>query len=93
MAEAGLKASTRDHRHYKEDYIREEVSELAAFKADNGNHKEVSKRRRENATAHLEIDTAYDNDAMAHAKKNIEISKGIKEGKLDPNVYRGMHGY
>ena len=49
---------------------------------------------RENAaTKHLEIDTPTDQDAIAKAKKNIEISKAIKEGKLDPNVYRGLNGY
>ena len=49
---------------------------------------------RENAaTKHLEIDTAIENDALTMAKKNIEISKGIKEGILDPSVYRGLHGY
>lgn len=48
---------------------------------------------RENATKQLEIDTEYSNDALELARKNIQISKGIKEGKLDPKVYRGLHGY
>lgn len=91
--DAGLKASTKDHIHYREAFIREEVGEVAAFKGDGGNQKDAARTRRENATSHLEIDTPYDHDAFALAKQNIQISKGIKEGKLDPNVYRGLHGY
>ena len=60
---------------------------MAAFKGG------VKLERREDATKQIEIDTAYDQDALAHARKNIEISKGIKEGTLDPKVYRGLHGY
>ena len=47
----------------------------------------------ENATREAEIDPDDENDAMARARKNAEISKGIKEGKLDPSVYRGLNGY
>lgn len=54
----------------------------------------ANQKAQENAaTKHLEIDTPQENDAIAKAKANIEISKGIREGKLDPNVYRGLHGY
>ena len=61
---------------------------MAAFSSSKGG------QAKENAaTKHLEIDTAYDVDALSKARENIEISKGIKEGKLDPNVYRGLHGY
>jgi len=49
--------------------------------------------KKELATKHLEIDTPQESDALAKARQNIEISKGIKEGRLDPNVYRGLHGY
>jgi hypothetical protein len=41
----------------------------------------------------LEVDTEREFDAIEMAKKNIEISKGIKEGVLDPRVYRGEKGY
>jgi len=63
---------------------------MAAFKTTDTS---VNAARENAATKHIEIDTAYDHDAFAKAKENIEISKGIKQGKLDPNVYRGLHGY
>jgi len=85
--DAVLRASTKDHRHYREALVKEEVGEVAAFKGA------AARPLRDNATAHLEIDTSYEHDALALAKQNIQISKGIKEGKLDPKLYRGLHGY
>lgn len=40
------------------------------------------------ADKQVDIDN-YENDAIEHARQNIEITKGIKEGRLNPNVYRG----
>ena len=80
--------STKDHEHYRKEYVDSEVNGLA-FKPT----KDFSQKNESDAAKHLEIDTEYDNDAIAHARTNIEISKGIKEGRLDPNVYRGEHGY
>ena len=85
------KASTLDHKHYRQEYIEKEVQEMAAFGL---RRRKDSREGEENpATKQLEIDTAVENDAIARAKKNIEISKGIKEGRLDPKVYRGLNGY
>ena len=64
--------------------------DMAAFKTSDSS---VQATRENAATKHIEIDTAYDRDAIAKAKENIVISKGIREGKLDPKVYRGLHGY
>jgi len=50
-------------------------------------------RGRDNAYRGLEVDTETDKDAWEHAKQNIQISNGIKDGSLDPSVYRGQHGY
>lgn len=40
-----------------------------------------------------ETHTEISKDAIAQTKKQIEISKAIKEGKLDPKYYRGKAGY
>ena len=83
-------ASTKDHQHYRQEFISKEVMDMAAFKTSDSSVQAV----RENAaTKHLEVDTEYDRDAIAKAKENIEISRGIVEGRLDPKVYRGLHGY
>lgn len=55
-------------------------------------HKEDGETAQDGAR-YLEIDTEHDRDALAHAKANIEISKAVKEGRLDPKIYRGMHAY
>jgi hypothetical protein len=67
--------------------IKEELQELSTFRPA---QKTVGKH--DNATAHLDIDDP-ERDGMTKAKLNIEISRGIKEGTLDPKVYRGEHGY
>lgn len=59
------------------------------FKSD----KKIITKNEGQATRHLEDNKEYDNDTIAKAKQNIEITKGIMEGKLKPNVYRGEHGY
>lgn len=82
-----LKASTRDQQTMREGYITAEVQEISSFRPDQ------TQKPQNNATAHLEIDTERDKDAFAHARANIEISRGLKEGTLNPNVYRGEHGY
>jgi RING finger protein 113A len=81
-------ASTRDNALDRQRYIEEEVQEMRAFKTAKGLEKVENA-----ATRHLEIDTPEESDAIAKAKANIEISKAIREGKIDPNVYRGLHGY
>ena len=32
-------------------------------------------------------------DGLFYAKQNQEISKAIREGELNPKVYRGQNGY
>lgn len=49
-----------------------------------------------NSTKNLnseDVYTEHDKDALAIKKKNMLISKLIKEGKLDPKIYRGQNAY
>lgn len=45
------------------------------------------------ATRSSEIDTEQSNDNHSQVLRNLEISKQIHKGELDPQVYRGLHGY
>lgn len=56
------------------------------------NQKKIGKSK-DNAFAYNEIDTDITQDARAIALKNIQISKDIKEGKLDKKYYKGLNGY
>jgi RING finger protein 113A len=60
---------------------------MASFKGS----KADKLNKESNALAQLEIDG--ESDAFLQAKKNIEISKGLRAGELDPTVYRGEKGY
>jgi hypothetical protein len=51
----GLKQTTKDHSHYRQEYIRQEVQEMASFQPA----KETAARENA-ATKHLEIDTPTD---------------------------------
>ena len=52
-------------------------------------NKELKNMQKESATRSLEVDTDVNQDAIAHARMNIEISKALKEGSLKSGVYRG----
>lgn len=47
----------------------------------------------EDACRTLDIDTIHEEDARTRALRNLEISKNIKEGKVDTKYYRGQNGY
>lgn len=81
--------STKDHLDYRKKFVDSEVNEIASFKPIK---KDDDALNVHDAARQIEIDD-YENDALARARKNIEISQGIKEGKLDPKVYRGESGY
>lgn len=44
-------------------------------------------------TAENLINTDYSHDSRTKALKNLEISRDIKEGKIDTKYYRGLNGY
>ncbi|CDW89126.1 zinc finger protein 183 [Stylonychia lemnae] len=81
-------ASSKDQAQYRQQHVDSEVNDLN-FKPV----KDMSNKESENATRQLDINTEFENDAITQAKKNIEITKGIMEGKLKTGVYRGEHGY
>ena len=73
---------------HRQDFIEREVNDMS-FKPSKG----IVNKAEGQATRHLDDNTEVENDAMARAKQNIEISRGILEGKLKANVYRGQSGY
>ena len=61
------------------------------------NYKSTSEMKRKKQefkeTTDRELQIEEEKDGLYYAKKNMEISKAIHEGKINPNVYRGQNGY
>ena len=81
---------TKDNKEQKLALMQEDITGLSHLESESLG---LLGAGADSGVRNLEVDTETDKDAIAHAKQNIEISKGIKEGTLNPYVYRGEHGY
>eukprot|EP00347_Sterkiella_histriomuscorum_P016985 403351100 len=84
-----LSTSTKTQQGYRQSFIHQEVNDLN-FKPLK---EQLQNKEQDGATRSLDIDTEYSLDAIALARKNIEITQGIMDGKLKQGIYRGEAGY
>ena len=68
-----------------------EVSDLTNNYKSSSKVQEVMKEHAEQTERFLREEEQK--DGLFYAKKNQEISKAIREGELNPRVYRGENGY
>lgn len=79
--------STSAQGKQSEDFVKQEIKALK-FEA---NAQLTGKGIDKTVTRSLDVDG--EEDGFDRAKKNIELSKQVAEGKLKTNVYRGEAGY
>jgi len=89
LTEKNLLQNTKEISAKTKDFMDQEVEDMK-FKSV----KEMLKSSSDGgATRYLEVDGEYETDAFSLAKRNIEISRLAKEGKIDMKYYRGENGY